>query len=202
MARKKLARRFEPRGGVSQPMLEAESRFIAKELEDYLLLSITDLRKTLDERHRKIAEQEPHLQQFFSVLADRERLALRCMLARDISQILATAHFDLRTVRQMRTKPPASFVIKLRNWMRRTNLVRQLAVPQVVVRAMTQSPRIRGDFSTAIYRKHFSQTAEYLPVSVVRRVWQGTSTAKIESRPHPGRGRGQRQCVARICQHA
>jgi hypothetical protein len=89
MARKKLVRRFDPRGGVSQSMVDAESRYVVTELDDYLLLSITDLRETLVDRHRKIAEQEPRLQEFFATLADRERLALRCMLARDISHIAA-----------------------------------------------------------------------------------------------------------------
>lgn len=89
MARKKLARRFDPRGGVSQSMVDAESRYVAKELEDYLLLSITDLRDALGKRQRSVEEHEDQLQQFFAVLADRERLALRCMLARDISHIAA-----------------------------------------------------------------------------------------------------------------
>ena len=89
MARKKLARRFEPRGGVSQPMLEAECRFISRELEDYLLLSITDLRQKLNERPKRIAELEPHLQRLLSALADRERLALRCIIARDVFHIIS-----------------------------------------------------------------------------------------------------------------
>jgi hypothetical protein len=87
MARKKLARRFEPRGGVSLSMIDAECRYVGQELGDYLLLSINDLREKLDQRQRNIAEFEPQLQELFASLADRERLALRCMLARDISHI-------------------------------------------------------------------------------------------------------------------
>ena len=79
MARRKLARRFEPRGGVSQSMVEAEARYVARELEDYLLLSIKDLRQKLAERHRKTADLETHLQSVFSALPDRERLALRTL---------------------------------------------------------------------------------------------------------------------------
>jgi hypothetical protein len=87
MARSKLARRFEPRGGVSQPMLDSEARFVARELDDYLLYSIADLRGKLSEIQRKIAAAEYEVQAKLSRLPDRERLALRCMLARDMYHI-------------------------------------------------------------------------------------------------------------------
>src|SRR5258706_7919306 len=48
MARKKLIRRFEPRYSVSQEMLDRESKYVAREHEDYLLGSIDDLRKRLE----------------------------------------------------------------------------------------------------------------------------------------------------------
>src|SRR5688500_5781119 len=44
MSRRKLARRFEPRWGVSVPILEAEAVYVARERGDYLLLSLQDLR--------------------------------------------------------------------------------------------------------------------------------------------------------------
>ena len=55
MPRKKLARRFEPRYGVSQTMLDAECRCVGRELEDYLLLSMNDLRTKLPELQKQIA---------------------------------------------------------------------------------------------------------------------------------------------------
>lgn len=87
MARTKLARRFEPRGGISQSMLDSECKFVARELDDYLLYSIVDLREKLAEIQRKIATAEEEVQAKLSSLPDRERLAIRCMLARDIYHI-------------------------------------------------------------------------------------------------------------------
>jgi hypothetical protein len=83
MPRRKLARRFEPRYGVSQTMLDAECRYIARELEDYLLQSTNELRETLGKRQALIGTAEEELQAAFRPLPDRERLALRCMFARD-----------------------------------------------------------------------------------------------------------------------
>lgn len=83
MPRKKLARRFEPRYGVSQTMLDAECKYIGRELEDYLLQSTNELRETLAKRQALISTAEEELQAAFRPLPDRERLALRCMFARD-----------------------------------------------------------------------------------------------------------------------
>ena len=83
MPKRKLARRFEPRYGVSQTMLDAGCRYIAKELEDYLLQSTNELRETLAKRQVLIGTAEEELQAAFRPLPDRERLALRCMFARD-----------------------------------------------------------------------------------------------------------------------
>ena len=83
MPRRKLARRFEPRYGVSQTMVAAESRYIARELEDYLLQSTNELRERLAKLKTLLVTAEEELQAAFTPLADRERLALRCMFARD-----------------------------------------------------------------------------------------------------------------------
>jgi hypothetical protein len=96
MPRPKLARRFEPRFGVSQSMLDAESRYVAKELEDYLLLSINDLRESLKERQSVLGREEGILQDMLRLLPDHQRLALRCMLARDVSHIAALYQVFLR----------------------------------------------------------------------------------------------------------
>lgn len=83
MPRRKLARRFEPRFGVGQSMLDAECRYIAKELEDYLLQSTNELRERLPKLKILIDTAETELQAALAPLPDRERLALRCMFARD-----------------------------------------------------------------------------------------------------------------------
>jgi hypothetical protein len=64
-------------------MIAAESRYIARELEDYLLQSTNELRDRLAKLKTLIGTAEEELQAAFTPLADRERLALRCMFARD-----------------------------------------------------------------------------------------------------------------------
>jgi hypothetical protein len=64
-------------------MLDAESKYIGRELEDYLLQSTSELRERLAKLKTLIATAEEELQAAFGRLADRERLALRCMFARD-----------------------------------------------------------------------------------------------------------------------
>ncbi len=87
MPRRKLARRFEPRYGVSQVALDVESKYVGRELEDQLLQSTADLRKQLSKWNDLTTVAEAELQAKLETINDRERLALRCMLARDIWHI-------------------------------------------------------------------------------------------------------------------
>jgi hypothetical protein len=89
MPRKKLLRRFEPRSGVSQAMLEVEGGYVRQELEDYLLRSENELRERLKELKERLATTGESLQAMLAKVADRERLALRCMMARDFFHIAA-----------------------------------------------------------------------------------------------------------------
>src|SRR5580698_7564156 len=79
MPRRKLSRRFEPRFGVSQSMVDVEAKWVERELEDHLLASTNDLRKRLSEIHAKVAAAEEGLRLIIGQLPDRERLALKCM---------------------------------------------------------------------------------------------------------------------------
>jgi hypothetical protein len=83
MPHPKLARRFEPRGGVSQSMLDHECKYVGRELDDFLLYSIAELRTRFSDLSAKIATAEEELEPRFRVLPDRERLALKCLIARD-----------------------------------------------------------------------------------------------------------------------
>jgi hypothetical protein len=89
MPRKKLARRFEPRYGVSQSMIDVEAKWVERELADHLLLSTNELRKNLSDIQAKVASAEVGLREILSRLPDRERLALKGMLARDVFHIAA-----------------------------------------------------------------------------------------------------------------
>ncbi len=56
-------------------------------LEDYLLLSVQDLRKKLGERQSQTRIADEELQAILSRLPDRERLAIRAMFCRDLWHI-------------------------------------------------------------------------------------------------------------------
>jgi len=87
MPRRKLARRFEPRYGVTQEMLEAEAVWVGREFDDHLLLSSNDLLRMLREHQASIEQSELVIAERLAALPDRERTALRAMLARDFYHI-------------------------------------------------------------------------------------------------------------------
>jgi len=96
MPRKNLLRRFLPRVGVSQSMLDHECKWVERELDDKLIHSTNELREILAELRQKVSVSEAGLQQVLSKLPDRERLALKCMLARDVFHIAALYETFLR----------------------------------------------------------------------------------------------------------
>ena len=77
MPRRNLIRRFEPRYGVSQLMLDTESKYVGRELDDQLIHSTSELREKLGTWQKQIATAEEELVARFAALPDRERLALR-----------------------------------------------------------------------------------------------------------------------------
>ena len=97
MPRRKLSRRFEPRFGVSQSMVDVETKWVQREFEDQLLSSTNDLRKRLSESYAKVSVAEEGLKTTIGRLPDRERLALKGMLARDVFHIAALYETFLRS---------------------------------------------------------------------------------------------------------
>ena len=97
MPRRKLARRFEPRFGVNLSMVDEECKWVQRELEDKLLGSTNDLREKLSELHSKVVSAEIGLSTTLGTFPDRERLALKCMLARDVFHIAALYETFLRS---------------------------------------------------------------------------------------------------------
>ena len=84
MPRKKLIRHFEPRYGVSREMIQNEARYVAREFDDHLLLSTRDLAKKRASALQAWAEADQALQATAYALPERERLALECMVVRDV----------------------------------------------------------------------------------------------------------------------
>jgi len=87
MPRRNLARRFEPRYGVSDPMLEMEVSYVKHEVEDYRLYSMSELENRLTDRHRDLITVEAELEFSLKQLSDRDRLIVRNLIARDFWHI-------------------------------------------------------------------------------------------------------------------
>ncbi len=98
MPRKNLARRFDPRGGVSEVMLDAETVYLGREIEDYLLLSFDDLREMLATRRKMLEEIQQELQPLIDGLAERTQLAVLCGLYRDFHHMAALYRTYLRSI--------------------------------------------------------------------------------------------------------
>jgi hypothetical protein len=102
---KPRVRRFEPQGGVSRPMIEAEVKYVAREMDNYLLLSMNDLKQKLAERGAQWNQADESLHTMVSLMPERERLALRCMLVRDMMLLLELYLEYVRTT-QPEAPPP------------------------------------------------------------------------------------------------
>lgn len=97
MPRKKLVRHFEPRYGVSREMLEVESKYVLREHEDYLLLSIDDLRKRLNALRSHWRDADEAAERLLYAVNERESLAWQCLIARDYFHMLELYSTCLRT---------------------------------------------------------------------------------------------------------
>jgi hypothetical protein len=85
MPKQRTRRRFdEPRRGISQLMVEAEAR----ELDSYLLQSVTDLKETSQQRSQAYRNADDSLRVAVDRLPERERRAVMCMLGRDLYPVL------------------------------------------------------------------------------------------------------------------
>jgi hypothetical protein len=81
--KKEQVRRFEPRFGVSQNMVDHEARYVAREVEDYCLLSLNDLKQKLADRRAAWKRAHDSLEENVRLLDAREQTALQCLLVRD-----------------------------------------------------------------------------------------------------------------------
>lgn len=97
MPRKKLIRRFEPRYGVSQQMLEMEAKYVGREMEDYLLLSANDLQERLTRLRQEWTQADCVLENTVAGLGEREKLAVQCLIVRQQGNVvrLSEEFYDL-----------------------------------------------------------------------------------------------------------
>jgi hypothetical protein len=106
----KLIRRFEPRYGVSRPMIEDEAKHLAREAESYLRLSLDDLRQKLSERGAAWNQADEALHALMTDLPEREQLGIKCLLVRDLHHILELYIEHVRSTRgevPIPIRPPA-----------------------------------------------------------------------------------------------
>ena len=98
--RKKRARRFSPRYGVTQLAIEEEAKELHREMEDYLIQSQAELDKTLKERHKSWTEADATVEYLVRQLPDRERSVIQCLLVRDMYQLLELYRQHLNSLTQ------------------------------------------------------------------------------------------------------
>ena len=88
MPRPKLARRFQPRHGVSQAALDVEANYVAREFEDYQVLAASDVEAKRVERHANCEHSWKHLNLLLDGLSEGERRIIQCLIFRDFYHIL------------------------------------------------------------------------------------------------------------------
>lgn len=88
MPRPKLARRFEPRYGVSQAALDVESTYVIREMEDHRSLSPTDIDTKRITVHSNCKHSWEHLQLRLNAIPDQERRIIQSLLFRDFYHLL------------------------------------------------------------------------------------------------------------------
>jgi hypothetical protein len=111
MPRKKLLRRFDPFGGVSQPMVEAEAKYLAREIDNKSLLSRNDVAGECCHRHQLCRQSWEHLQQVIAGTGEREKAVVQSLLFRDLYHIVALYVFHLQAARTEGSTAPASPVL-------------------------------------------------------------------------------------------
>jgi hypothetical protein len=79
------SRRFpEPRCGVSQAMIEAEAKELGRELDSYLRMSLAENKERMHERLRAYEQADASLHAVVERLPEREQVAIKCMIGRDL----------------------------------------------------------------------------------------------------------------------
>ena len=81
--KKEQVRRFEPRFGVSQNMVDHEARYVAREVEDCCLHSLNELKQRLLDRRADWKRAHDTLEQKVRLSDERGQAAVQALLVRD-----------------------------------------------------------------------------------------------------------------------
>lgn len=87
--KKEAVRRFEPRFGVSQNRVDHEARYVAREVEDYGILSLNDLRQKREGRQIDWKQAHDMLEEKVRLLNAHEQVAVQVLLMRDCHHLFA-----------------------------------------------------------------------------------------------------------------
>lgn len=87
--KKEQVRRFEPRFGVSQNLVDHEARYVAREVEDYCLLSQNELKQKRASRQIDWKQAHDMLEEKVGLLNAHEQVAVQVLLMRDCHHLFA-----------------------------------------------------------------------------------------------------------------
>jgi hypothetical protein len=105
------SRRFpEPRCGVSQAMIEAEAKELARELDSYLRMSLAENKERMRERLKAYEQADASLHAAVERLPEREQVAIKCMIGRDLHLVAELYRTYLSTFQPESTVPLAAIV--------------------------------------------------------------------------------------------
>ncbi len=107
MPRRRIARRFEPRYGVSASMVAEEAKWLGREVEDHEHLAIGEAKQKVQERRGLCERSWNHLKLLLKSVSERERTILHALFYRDSFHIL---ELYLEFVRRKHPEQPKAAV--------------------------------------------------------------------------------------------
>jgi hypothetical protein len=89
MPKVKKSRHFnEPQCGVSRAVIEFECKSVGREMENYLLLALAETKTMMAERLRSYEQADASLHEVVQRLPEREQVAVKCLIARDLHLVV------------------------------------------------------------------------------------------------------------------
>lgn len=112
MPKPSRSRRFaEPRCGVSQAMIDAEAKELGREMDSYLRQSLAENREWMRERLKAYEQADASLHAIVERLPEREQVAIKCMIGRDLHFVVELYLAYLRTVQPESPVPVVPTVV-------------------------------------------------------------------------------------------
>jgi hypothetical protein len=108
MPKSTRSRRFpEPRCGVSHAMIETEAKELGREMDSYLRMSLAENKERMRERLKAYEQADASLHAVVERLPEREQVAIKCMIGRDLHLVV---ELYLAYLRALQPESPAPVV--------------------------------------------------------------------------------------------